>query len=371
MRKKKLESYKPEVIYVNARFLTQPRAGVQRFAFDLCTELYSNKKQVVFLSPKKISSGYHLNFPVKKIGFFSGVIWEQLELPLFLFFKRNFILLNLCNTAPLLIKHKIVTIHDLSFIKFSSSYNFFYALYYKFSVWLNVLSAVKVITVSETVKTEMINYYKLASDKVYVVNNYLSDSWINNRIPEDLFNVLQRRYNLEPGKYFLLVSMYNPLKNIEKVIELITTLDEYKLVVVGGYSSTFNKRTKKYLEKLNNDKIVLTGHVNDDMLLKVFYKNAFSFITLSNYESFCIPILEAISVDTPVIARDVGAIKELFGDYPYYIKLNNSKQLLKDVQNVVTHLKNSKEKDKNYLASILKNKYTLRNSFQQLEKLFP
>src|SRR5687768_9754715 len=123
-----------QFIYVNARYLTQTRSGVQRFAFGLCTELYKRDKRTIFLAPKKISDYYDNSFPVKRIGFFSGVIWEQLELPLFLLFKKNYVLLNLCNTAPLLVTKKIVTIHDLSFIRFSSSYNYIYSLYYKFSV---------------------------------------------------------------------------------------------------------------------------------------------------------------------------------------------------------------------------------------------
>ena len=50
---------------------------------------------------------------MKKVGILKGHIWEQIELPIYSFLEKG-ILLNLCNTAPI-INTGIIDIHDISF----------------------------------------------------------------------------------------------------------------------------------------------------------------------------------------------------------------------------------------------------------------
>ena len=39
------------MIYVNARFVTQPLTGVQRYAFEICMQLKKMDTHIVFLCP--------------------------------------------------------------------------------------------------------------------------------------------------------------------------------------------------------------------------------------------------------------------------------------------------------------------------------
>jgi L-malate glycosyltransferase len=47
--------------------------------------------------------------------------------------------------------------------------------------------------------------------------------------------------------------------------------------------------------------------------LAAYYRRADVFVTMSEHEGVCVPLLEAMSFDVPVIARDYGAIPETMG----------------------------------------------------------
>jgi glycosyltransferase involved in cell wall biosynthesis len=58
---------------------------------------------------------------------------------------------------------------------------------------------------------------------------------------------------------------------------------------------------------------VLSGKVSDDTLA-AFYRRADLFVTLSVHEGFCIPVVEAMAFDVPVLATAVAALPETIGD---------------------------------------------------------
>ena len=57
----------------------------------------------------------------------------------------------------------------------------------------------------------------------------------------------------------------------------------------------------------------LTGYVTTEQLV-AFYRRSDVFVTASEHEGFCVPLLEAMAFDVPVIARARAAIPETLGD---------------------------------------------------------
>ena len=79
-----------KVIFINARFLTQPITGVQRFAIEICKELKKIGLPIQLLAPHDvIDRELSHYFEVKVIGKRTGHLWEQLELPLYLKKQQN------------------------------------------------------------------------------------------------------------------------------------------------------------------------------------------------------------------------------------------------------------------------------------------
>src|SRR5438093_9114921 len=76
-----------------------------------------------------------------------------------------------------------------------------------------------------------------------------------------------------------------------------------------------------YLERLQDDvrrlaltdAVVFTGAVTIEQLV-AYYRGATAFLTLSDHEGFCVPLLEAMRSDLPIVAHAAGAIPETLGE---------------------------------------------------------
>jgi len=236
------------MIIVNARFLTQPITGVQRFAIEISLRLKKELgEKIMFVSPKEIiQNEIAKELQVNPIGYTTSHLWEQIELPLYLKKKGSPLLLNFCNTAPLLYKNKISTIHDIAFEVYPETYSKTFLNVYRFLIPKICKNSKKIITVSDFSKQEIIKYYKTKTDKIQVIYNAVNDGFIYNENIE-----------LKNQKYFLAVSSLNYRKNLpfvlDSFIEFIKDCPDYKLYLIGGMDT-------KSFSKLNLSKY--TNHPN-------------------------------------------------------------------------------------------------------------
>src|SRR4051812_40519713 len=102
-------------IVVNARFLTQPLSGVQRYGIECSRQIKKLYHEITFVCPQNvIHQDIAEELGVKIIGRREGHLWEQIDLPLYLAGMKYPPLLNLANTAPIRYRNNYVTIHDLA-----------------------------------------------------------------------------------------------------------------------------------------------------------------------------------------------------------------------------------------------------------------
>jgi glycosyltransferase involved in cell wall biosynthesis len=59
--------------------------------------------------------------------------------------------------------------------------------------------------------------------------------------------------------------------------------------------------------------ITIHGRLDQEELDRL-WSSASVFLTLSEHEGFCVPLLEAFATDTPVVARPVGGMPEVGGN---------------------------------------------------------
>ena len=90
------------MIYINARFLTQRKTGVQQYALVLCRELVKHIPDICFLTPKTdlIDENWRDEFNILQIGNRNGHFWEQIELPRYLRSVGNPLLLCFTGLSP-------------------------------------------------------------------------------------------------------------------------------------------------------------------------------------------------------------------------------------------------------------------------------
>jgi glycosyltransferase involved in cell wall biosynthesis len=120
----------------------------------------------------------------------------------------------------------------------------------------------------------------------------------------------------------LTVGRLVPNKNVHHLLEVFAYYhydynNNSRLIIVGKGGEGFSPYAKllnRVVEKLGLTKaVVFTGVVSDEAL-KAYYLVADAFVTVSEHEGFCVPLIEAMSMKLPITAYASSAIPETVGD---------------------------------------------------------
>jgi glycosyltransferase involved in cell wall biosynthesis len=120
---------------------------------------------------------------------------------------------------------------------------------------------------------------------------------------------------------FLFVGRIAPNKKIEDHIRLAEFykryVDErYRFIFVGktdGVPRYYNMVRALIAEfQMPPDRFIFTGPVPDEELA-VYYRTASVYLSLSEHEGFCVPLLEAMAADVPVLAYASSAVPDTLG----------------------------------------------------------
>lgn len=101
--------------------------------------------------------------------------------------------------------------------------------------------------------------------------------------------------------------------------------DKSRLFLVGNFDEReiYYNKLASFAEKLGlKDKVIFTGHIGFDEIL-AYYHIADAFICMSEHEGFCVPLVEAMFFDIPIIAYDSSAISYTLGGSGILIKEKN------------------------------------------------
>jgi glycosyltransferase involved in cell wall biosynthesis len=314
-------------IFINGRFLTQKLTGVQRNAYELSRHLIPLLKQAIVLVPnEKINKNYDINdWPIRKLGKFKGILWEQIELPLFLLKQKGKpLLLNLTNTAPLQYSNQVVSIMDMTTFINPSWFTKKFSYYYQWLIPKIARKSKMIFTISNNSRNDIVRFTQLPADKIKVLYCGISDIFS----PAASFDTgIVSSLGLKDQGYFMAVSSLDPRKNFKGLIDafLETTID-LPLLIVGSKGRVFGD-INLHQPALNSKRIVFTGYVNDEKL-RVLYKSAFCFIYPSLYEGFGIPPLEAMASGCPTIVSNTSSLPEVCGQASLYIDPYNKQSII-------------------------------------------
>ena len=130
---------------------------------------------------------------------------------------------------------------------------------------------------------------------------------------------LIKKYGNDGYKNIIFTGRIVPNKKQEDVIAAFCEYqknyeEKSRLFLVG--SSVIQKYTddlKAYIEKLGERDVYITGHVSNEELA-AYYQLADLFLCMSEHEGFCVPLLEAMHFEIPIIAYECTAVGETLGD---------------------------------------------------------
>jgi glycosyltransferase involved in cell wall biosynthesis len=119
-------------------------------------------------------------------------------------------------------------------------------------------------------------------------------------------------------KNIIFVGRITPNKKIEDLIKVLFFYKKYLSpsirLIVAGNTNTLPKyfyavRDLASRFYLTSEDIVFTGHIPFEELLSV-YRLGDVFLSMSEHEGFCLPLIESSYFRTPVVAYDAGAVSE-------------------------------------------------------------
>jgi glycosyltransferase involved in cell wall biosynthesis len=218
---------------------------------------------------------------------------------------------------PLTPCKSVVTIHDCIHLRFPqylpSRLGYAYA---RGSLWMATHRSNRIMTVSEASKRDILEYFRVPSDKIDVIYNGIDERFNQTPAEEDVVRV-RERYQLD-DPFVLYAGNVKPHKNIERLIEAFYMLrrgefENVKLVIIGDEVSKYAAlRHAVHRHKLHKH-VRFLGFV-PHRTLAVLYRLAAVFVFPSLYEGFGLPPLEAMASGTPVITSNVSSLPEVCGD---------------------------------------------------------
>jgi glycosyltransferase involved in cell wall biosynthesis len=301
-------------IAVNCRFLEREMRGIGRYASALAAGLRSTRPAVECLVSRRVAP--HLEaqasaLGVRRLGPFSGPLWEQVTLPAYLVRRGRPLLLNFVNTAPLLYGPQVTVVYDLAYMRHPETFSANFLRLYRAVVPRAVARSRVVITISEFVRQELISTFGVSEDRVAVVPCFVAPT----------LRAMAREQPGRPaapaeGDYILVVGSLNARKNLRAALEAFrrAAVPGLRLIVVGEGGDVFQPVD---LGSLAGDDVVFAGAVSDAELVRL-YAGARFLLFPSLYEGFGMPPIEAMVCGCAVAAGNAASIPEVCGDAAYY-----------------------------------------------------
>ncbi len=233
---------------------------------------------------------------------------------------------------------KVVTIHDLIFLRFPKYYSFFDRKIHFWKFGKAAEQADLIIAISEQTKRDIIKYLKVPESKIRVVYQGCHQSFKEIHSSEFL-NSVKEKFNL-PEKFVLNVGTIEERKNLLNIVKAINGT-EIPLVVIGKKTKYFNK-VQKFIKKnkLLNQVIFLENVSMEE--LAAIYKLSKIFVYPSFFEGFGIPVIEALFSGTAVITGNTSSLPEAGGPESLYV---NPYQM-EDLKSKILFLWNNKAERK-------------------------
>ena len=125
----------------------------------------------------------------------------------------------------------------------------------------------------------------------------------------------------------VLIEAYSKIKEIK---------DNYNIVCYGG--EKISKEELIFFKKLEIEKNIIKIE-GTDSLLKNLYKNSKLLVSTSLYEGYGLTILEAISVNCPILANNINVYQDIYKDSINYFDYNNLDHLVYKLQEILINNK--------------------------------
>ncbi|QQG52621.1 MAG: glycosyltransferase family 4 protein [Candidatus Falkowbacteria bacterium] len=311
-------------------------SGIETFLHGLLASWPLRPDDEVVIFANQISAEFFRDLPpaikirikeFKKPSRLNLFLYQQFGLPKIL--RREGFNLLFCASliAPLFYRQKIITIHDAAPFVLKAENSLAGKLFWRLNLFFGKLTSLKIMTVSEFSRQELIKHLDIRSEKLEIIYNG-SPVWNPNEIT---FSKL----SFQNQPYIIALGNARPRKNLPILIGAFNKLAEdfpdLRLIIIGKKDERMDEIAAAYG---NNGKLLFTGFISESDKINAI-KGAGALIFPSLYEGFGLPIVEANILETPVICSDIPAFREVAADAALFFDPKNEDDIILKIKTLL------------------------------------
>lgn len=156
----------------------------------------------------------------------------------------------------------------------------------------------------------------------------------------------------------LFVGRVNPNKKHEDIIRAYSCYKQLnpksRLILAGGVTDGYYENLVRYVRENEIKDVIFTKQISFAALI-AYYKTASVFLCMSEHEGYCIPLIEAMLFDIPVIGYDAGAVGDTMGGSGVLVNDKNPRYIARIIDKIVTDKELHQkivEQQQNYLKTL-------------------
>lgn len=212
----------------------------------------------------------------------------------------------------------VITVHDLTPLAYPVDHPLTVQWNFRRRLPFILKNSARVVAVSEYTKQDIVKYFGICPSHVEVIGEGYDS--VNFRPVESPTTLA--RYGLRKGQYIATVGSATQRKNHQSLIAALGLIREkvpHKLVLVGPVSRAQERRLRRIAREHGvEERMVFPGYIPYQDL-PVLYSGSATFVYISLYEGFGLPVLEAMACGAPVLASNTTSIPEVAGDAAFLV----------------------------------------------------
>jgi len=258
---------------------------------------------------------------------------------------------------------KVVTVHDVIFLRYPEYYTAFDRKIYEKKFRHACKIADKIITVSKQTAEDCIHFLDADPKKIEIGYQSCDPMFF---LPVKDKNV-RKKYDL-PERFILNVGTIESRKNLLNLVKALQFVDEEMVLVAVGRKTAYSSQIEEYIkEKHLSHRVKLMHHIPFDDF-PALYAAASVFVYPSVFEGFGIPVLEALAVGTPVATSQISSMPEVGGEAALYFNPYNVEDMATQINLLLHDTKTVATLNRNRIKQL--EQFSIKNIAEKVNEIY-